>query len=54
MKCYNVFYILLLEPTTIQGHHSHTSEPLPPVEIHSQDEFFIEAILDYSIHYRKL
>jgi hypothetical protein len=50
MKCHNVFYVLLLEPTADDAYPGQDMEPLPPVEINGEDEYFIEAILDSRIH----
>jgi hypothetical protein len=54
IKCHNVFHILLLEPTADDTYHRQNKEPLPPVEIHGEDKYFIEAILDSRIHRRNL
>jgi hypothetical protein len=54
MKCYNVFHVLLLEPTTNNAYPGENMEPLPPVEIDSKDKYFIEAVLNSRIHQRKL
>jgi hypothetical protein len=50
MKCHNVFHVSLLEPTTDNTYPRQNTEPLPLVEIDSEDEYFIEAILDSQIH----
>jgi hypothetical protein len=54
MKCPNVFHVSLLEPTTNNAYAGQNSEPLPTVEIDGEDEYFMEAILDSRIHWRKL
>jgi hypothetical protein len=46
MKYHNVFYILLLEPTTDDAYPGQNTEPLPPVEIDGEDEYVIEAVLN--------
>jgi hypothetical protein len=50
MKCYNVFYVSLLEPATDDAYPGQNTETLPLVEIDGEDEYFIEAILDSRIH----
>jgi hypothetical protein len=50
MKCHNVFHVSLLEPTANDAYPRQNTEPPPPVEIDSEDEYFIEAILDSQIH----
>jgi hypothetical protein len=50
MKCYNVFHVWLLEPTANHAYPGQNMEALPLVEIDSEDEYFIEAILDSQIH----
>jgi hypothetical protein len=54
MKCYNVFHVSLLEPTTNEAYSGQNMEPQHPVEIDGEDEYFIEAVLDSRIHRRKL
>jgi hypothetical protein len=54
MKCYNVIHVQLLEPAASDAYPIQNMEPLPLVEIHSEDEYFIEAILDSRILRRKL
>jgi hypothetical protein len=46
MKCYNVFYVSLLELNTDDAYPGQNMDPLPLVEIDGKDEYFIEAILD--------
>jgi hypothetical protein len=46
MKYYNGFHVLLLEPTTNDAYPGQNTEPLPLVDINSEDEYFIEAILN--------
>jgi hypothetical protein len=46
MKCYNIFHISLLEPATNNAYPGPNMQPPPPVEIHSEDEYFIEAVLN--------
>jgi hypothetical protein len=47
MKYHNIFYILLLEPTTDDTYPGQNKEPPPPVEIDGKDEYCIEAVLDF-------
>jgi hypothetical protein len=54
MKCHNVFHVSLLEPTADDAYARQNMEPLPPVEIDGEDEYFIEAVLDSRIHRQKL
>jgi hypothetical protein len=54
MKCYNIFHILLLEPPTNNAYPGQNMEPPPLVEIDGNDEYFIEAVLDFQIHKQKL
>jgi hypothetical protein len=54
MKCDNVFHVSLLEPTADDAYPGQNTEPPPLVEIDSEDEYFIEAVLDSRIHRRKL
>jgi hypothetical protein len=54
MKYYNIYYILLLEPTANDPYPSQCPNPPLLVEIDSEDEYFIEAILDFQIHHHKL
>jgi hypothetical protein len=54
MKCHNVFHVSLSEPATDNTYPRQNTEPPPPVEIDSEDEYFIEAVLDSRIHRRKL
>jgi hypothetical protein len=49
MKCHNVIHVQLLEPAASDAYPIQNMEPLPPVEIHGEDEYFIEAILDSRI-----
>jgi hypothetical protein len=46
MKCHNVFHVSLLEPAADDAYPGQSTEPLPPVEIDSKDEYFVEAIID--------
>jgi hypothetical protein len=46
MKYHNIFHISLLEPTANNADPGKNMEPLPPVEIDSEDKYFIQAILD--------
>jgi hypothetical protein len=46
MKYHNVIYISLLEPTTNDAYPRQNIEPPPLVEIDSEDEYFLEAILN--------
>jgi hypothetical protein len=50
MKYHNVFHVSLLEPTTDDAHPGQNMEPLPLVEIDSEDKYLIEAVLDSRIH----
>jgi hypothetical protein len=54
MKCYNVFHVSQLEPTANNAYPGQNTEPLPPVKIDGEDEYFVEAVLDSRIHRRKL
>jgi hypothetical protein len=46
MKCQNVFHVSLLEPAADDAYARQNMEPPPQVEIDSEDEYFIEAILN--------
>jgi hypothetical protein len=50
MKYYNIFHISLLEPAANDAYPRQNMEPLPQAEIDSEDEYFIEAILNSRIH----
>jgi hypothetical protein len=50
MKCHNVFHISLLELTANDTYPRQNMKPLPLVEIDREDEYFIEAVLDFQIH----
>jgi hypothetical protein len=54
MKCHNVFHVSLLEPTADDAYPRQNTEPLPPVGIDGECEYFIEAILNSQIYRRKL
>jgi hypothetical protein len=54
MKCHNVLHVSLLEPAADDAYPRQNMEPLPPVEIDGDHEYFIEAIFDSRIHQRKL
>jgi hypothetical protein len=54
MKCYNIHHVLLLEPAANHPYPGQQPDPPPPVEIDSEDEYFIEAILNSRIHCCKL
>jgi hypothetical protein len=54
MKYHNVFHVSLLEPASDDAYPGQHMEPLPPVEIDGEDEYFIEAVLDSRIHRQKL
>jgi hypothetical protein len=54
MKYHNVFYVSLLEPAADDTYPGQNMEPLPPVEIDGEDEYFIQAVLDSRTHRRKL
>jgi hypothetical protein len=43
-----------IEPATNDAYPGQNTEPLSPVEIDGEDEYFIEAILDSRIHWQKL
>jgi hypothetical protein len=46
MKCHNIFHVSLLEPATDDACRRQNMEPLPPVKIDGEDEYFIKAVLD--------
>jgi hypothetical protein len=54
MKCHNIHHVLLLEPAANDQYSGQWPDPPPLVEIDSEDEYFIEAILDSRIHCCKL
>jgi hypothetical protein len=54
MKCHNVVHVSLLEPTANDAYPGQNTEPLLPVEIDGEDEYFIEAVLDARIYQWKL
>jgi hypothetical protein len=54
MKYHNVFYILLLEPTTSNAYPIPTSESRPLVDIDREDKYFIEVVSVLRIHQCKL
>jgi hypothetical protein len=54
MECHNISHISLVEPIADDAYCGQNTEPPPLFEIHGQDEYFIEAILNSGIHRRKL
>jgi hypothetical protein len=54
MKYHNIFHVSLLEPAANDAYPGRNMEPPPPVEIDSEDQYFIEDILDSWIHRRIL
>jgi hypothetical protein len=54
MKCQNVYHISLLEPAANDPYPGKQPDPPLLVKIDSEDEYFIEAILDSQIHCCKL
>jgi hypothetical protein len=54
IKCDNIHYISLLEPTANNPDPCQWPNPPPLVDINGEDEYFIEAILDSQIHHSNL
>jgi len=45
-----VFHTSMLKPITLNSILNHTQDPPPPIEINSEVEYIVEAILDSKIH----
>jgi hypothetical protein len=54
IKCHNVYHVSLLELAANDLYPGQWLELPPPVEIDSEDEYLIEAILDSRMHGHKL
>jgi len=54
MAIYNTFHISLLEPYQDNRFPSQINEPPPPIQIEGEDEYELDEIIDWRLHYNKL